>query len=177
MVLGRIVLSAAALCLLTLPIAGCAGCTGDPSQAGFSCGVANAVSGTYDRRIAEREAALASTRGTSTALQGQLEDLDRELASLDRQEQSMQRQLQQIGSQNRSLRTRLTEARSRQSASDAQLRALERQLDDLERRRVRLGNPSPDSPQDLAELEALRTQTAELQQIIDGLTEGAEIVE
>ena len=46
--------------------------TQDPAQAGFFSGTANIIDGTYDRRISERQAALASARATSQQLEAEL---------------------------------------------------------------------------------------------------------
>ena len=173
MVAGRLILLPVALSLLALPVAGCAGCSGDPARAGFSCGVANAVDGTYDRRIAERQAALASTQGTSRALQAELAASRSTLAALDADERSLQQQLARLDRDNRALSDRLDQARREQAASDATLRALEAELAALERRRTALADgPSSGDPATWAELEALQNQTEDLQRIIDGLIAG-----
>ena len=173
MIGGRRLLLPVALSLLVLPVAGCAGCSGDPAQAGFSCGVANAVDGTYDRRIAERQAALTSTQGTSRALQAELAATRSALAALDADERALQQQLSRLDRDNRALRDRLDRARREQAASDATLRSLEAELAGLERRRTALADgSSPGDAATWAELDALQNPTQELQRIIDGLIAG-----
>ena len=175
--LGRLSLIPVALSFLALPLAGCAGCTGDPAQAGFSCGVANAVGGTYERRIAEREATLQSTRSTSRALEAELAASQSDLAALDARERALQRRLYQLDQENRALRSRLGTARQERAASEAELRSLEAQLTQLDRRRAALGSPAGDDAAALAELEALQDQTDELERIIDDLIAGEAQVE
>ena len=151
--------------------------TQDPSQAGFFSGTANIVDGTYDRRIYEREAALASARSTSQQLEAELAASQAEAMQLQQQQTALQQRLYALDTQNAGLRQQIAVARQQAAADDASLRQLETRLADLERRRTELRDVPTADPGAQAELERLERETAEIRRAIDEIMELNRVVE
>lgn len=147
-----------------------AACTGteDPSRAGFLDGVGNLASGTYDRRIDEREQELTQTQATSSALQGELAQSERDLAALEAEEAQLVARLNTLERENQESRRRLAELRQRQDVDQQRLAALQSQAEDVAVARDRFASSRID-PELAAEVAELEREQAEISQAIDDI--------
>src|SRR3954470_3736657 len=74
--------------LLLLP--SCSGCSDDPTQAGFFCGVRNIASGTYERRQAELSHEAALTESYASSQQAHIRGLHKEETALTAEQARLQ---------------------------------------------------------------------------------------
>ena len=164
----------AAAGLVALALAACTG-TQDPSQAGFFDGVANLAGGTYDQRVAERQAAAASAHQQADQLALRAAELERERETLAAQEAQLSARVQQVNAEVYTQQARLQTLRTRQQTDQAQLSQLESRLSDLQRQLNRANtNPAPDTS---AEIERLEREIAQLTRVIDDLIATTAVVE
>ena len=70
------------LCL-PLVLSACVEGGGDPAEGGFFQGVSGITSGSYDERVAAREAELAEARTENTALRGERQSLSAQIAATE----------------------------------------------------------------------------------------------
>jgi chromosome segregation ATPase len=167
-------LPAAAGLAAVLAVGACTG-TQDPSQAGFFDGAANLASGTYDQRVAQREAAAASAQQRADQLALRAQQLEQQRQTLAAQEASLRTRVQQVNAEVYTQRTRLQDLRDSRQADEAELARLESRLDglqsDLDEARA---NPQPDNRAEIARLER---EVAELTQVIDEMVATTAVVE
>lgn len=117
--------------------------TENPAEAGFFSGIANIASGTYDRRIDQREQDLARERQDQADLQNRLRvaRTERERTQIERQE--IERKVARMQGDLAAMRRDLTAARGRAEVDRGKLQAAERELAALEQEQRRLAqNPS-----------------------------------
>ena len=152
--------------------------TQDPARAGFFSGTANIISGTYDRRVAERESTLASTRATSAQLEAELASSRAEASALQQQEAELQQRLYALDAQNAGLRQQIAVARQQAVTDEASLRQLESRLTDLEQRRSFLRSATTTAdPGAEDELRRLERETQEIRRAIDEIMDLNRVVE
>jgi chromosome segregation ATPase len=165
---------AAASLAAVLAVGACTG-TQDPSQAGFFDGAANLASGTYDQRVAEREAAAASAQQQADRLAIRAAELEQERQTLAAREQQLRYRVQQVDAQAATQRQRLQQLRAAQQTDEAELARLENRLGQLERQLAQAqDNPAPETS---AEIERLEREIAELTGVIDELIATTAVVE
>ena len=150
--------------VITVAIAGCSSVSNDPREGGLAGGVNGIVTGSYERRIAEREQAVAELDDANAALAARLDSSKSALrdvnARLDRTSQSLQRMrsdLVRLDGEIRSARAAVYAARSDLTHSDAVGSKMRGELEGLEKRRNALSAM-------IAELEADHQREAMLYQ-------------
>ena len=149
-----------------LALAGCTG-TQDPSQAGFLDGVANLAGGTYDRRVAERQAAAASAEWQADQLALRAAELETERQRLAAEQARLDARVRQINAEVGVQSTRLATLRNQYQADTAELARLEAQLSDLQRQLASSAvNPTD---QTAVEIDRLEREIASLTRVIDNL--------
>jgi|GEM_PF-1816102 len=166
-----------ALAAAALAAASLGACTGaqDPSQAGFLDGVGNLASGTYDRRIQEREVAAANANAQADALARRAAELEAERQMLAAEEAAAASRLQRVNAQVYAEQQRLATLRSAQNVDQIQLSQLEDQIARLQQelRQAQSG----EGPRDEAEIARLEREIQELRSLIDGMMRTAAVVE
>jgi hypothetical protein len=71
------------LCVVQLFLVSCSGCSDDPTQAGFFCGVRNITTGTYERRQTTLTNEAIETEGVAQSQQAQLANLQQQETNLN----------------------------------------------------------------------------------------------
>ena len=128
----------------------------DPAQAGFFSGVGNLATGTYDRRIDEKQQELSEAE----RLKQQLAARER-AASAERQQTTWEliawrKRIDGLDAEIRQLETRLAAARAERGAADARVIAAQRKLEQAKRARRDVPSqetPSPEAERRVAEQE------------------------
>ena len=146
--------------------AGCAQ-TSDPAEAGFFSGVSNLATGTYDQRVADREAARARAQTEADRLAARAAELDAERQALAREEAAALQRLQNVNADIAAQQARLTELSGRRDVDTQRLDDLQSRAADLQRRRDTLAASPPTS--DPAEIERLEREIDDLRQVIDSI--------
>lgn len=155
--------------LLVLPaLAGCGGCSGDPSRDGFVCGVKALNDGTYDQRqdaleqeAARKEEAARESQAEKTAAEAEAAAKGEEARKLAWQLDRLEREIAEREAELQRAATGL------QGKRQAELEELQRRLAALERRHAELQAEAQQSAATQAEIEQLEAQNAELRRLLD----------
>jgi chromosome segregation ATPase len=160
----RIGLLPLVLSLLPLTLASCSSCSGDPTQAGFFCGVSNIATGAYERRQAVLTHEADVSKGYAASQQGRLHSLQQEEAGLKAEQARLQANLASLQTDLQRERALLKAAEGNRTVAPQQLDNLEEQRSALQNRRHVLAGSSNVTRQDV---EALRQANQQLQQKIN----------
>ena len=118
----------------SLVVGGCASCTDDPTQAGFACGLANVLDGTYDDAIRDRQNTLAAAQQDEVIAGQRAAAADAEARRLEAEVSQARARLNAVDSDARELRQRLDAAEAERTIAQSEVDALERRLAEAERR-------------------------------------------
>ncbi|MCA8907318.1 MAG: hypothetical protein KDA49_17325 [Rhodospirillaceae bacterium] len=164
----------AGLCLV-LAAGGCAR-NQDPSQAGFFSGVANLADGTYDQRVADREATRDRTVAQADQLAARAAELDQERRQLAVEEANALQRLQNLNGQIALEQARLAQLGQQQNVDRNQLSMLQTRASNLEQQRLQLQSAPPTQVNN-QELDELQQEVDALRSVIDSMIEGLAVVE
>ena len=114
-------------------LGGCA-TTDDPHDGGFISGVKGLSTGTYERRVQERESNLATVRAMQPELEREGATLTTEKSDRERLLAQEKRKLATLDGEVRSLERRLAEMKDAKGAGDARVGDLQKRVDDLQGR-------------------------------------------
>ena len=141
--------------LILATLSACSSCPRDPTQAGFFCGVNNAVlTDTYEEDQAALEAELAAAEQRAAELREESERLERQQASLDIERRQAAERLETANRNLSQTIARLDEAARQQGVDRERLRALREREELLSRRQLDLSKSGDVTPQELAAIEA-----------------------
>jgi hypothetical protein len=147
---------------LAFLLAGCAR-EEDPAKAGFFSGLGNAASGTYERRIDERQRELSETERLKQQMATRAAESDRQRTVSDLALQDRQARLARVDDDLRRLQRRLDELKRQRTGDQAQLRDAERRLAELRQARERSGAA------DAAQVDDLEQRMRTMDRAIAGL--------
>jgi predicted nucleic acid-binding Zn-ribbon protein len=146
-----------------LLLAGCAR-EEDPAKAGFFSGLGNATTGTYERRLDDRQRELSETQQLKEQLAARAADSDRRRALSGAELQNRQARLASLDDDLGRMKRRLDELKRQRSGDQAQLRDAERRLAELRREREQAVGPA-----DEAQIRDLEQRTRIMDRAIAGL--------
>ncbi len=167
-------LAVAAAILGAVTLSACTG-TQDPAQAGFLDGVGNLTSGTYDRRIQEREVAAATANAQADALARRAAELEGERQMLAAEEASARARLQRVNAEVYAQQQRVSQLRSAQNIDQIQLSRIEARINELQRQ-LQAAQSSGEPGSD-AEIVRLEQEIRDLRQLIDGMVATVAVTE
>jgi DNA repair exonuclease SbcCD ATPase subunit len=157
--------------LLLATLGACSSCPRDPTQAGFFCGVNNAVlTDTYDEDQAALEAELAAAEQRAAELKEEAERLERLKAGLDVERREAAGRLESANRELSQLIARLDEATRQQGVDRQRLRELREREEVLSQRQLGLSKSGDVTPQELAAIEAANARlSADIDELLASL--------
>src|SRR5689334_11302105 len=144
-------------------LAGCAR-EEDPAKAGFFSGLGNAATGTYERRLDDRQRELSETQQLKEQLAARAADSDRRRTVSEAELQNRQARLATVDDELGRLKRRLDELKRQRSGDQARLRDAERRLAELRREREQAVGAT-----DEAQIRDLEQRTRIMDRAIAGL--------
>ncbi len=147
-----------------------AGCQAnpDPAQAGFFGGVANLANGTYDQRVADRQATLARTEQLRQDMSQRAERAQAERRQSEAELANRQRMVANLDDQLAELERRLRQAQADRRHDGAALAQAEQQLAGLRQRRDRIAQSG--QPVDPATRQQVQQQMDTLRNAVNAIS-------
>ena len=135
----------------------------DPARAGFFGGLANTMSGTYERRIDQKNQELSEAERSKQALRLRADEAERRRASSEAAIQDRVRRLASLDDELRGLKARAASLKATREADRRALADADRKVAELKRRDA-AGEPASDR-----ELDDLQRQVSGLREAIGRL--------